>query len=258
MNLSIVFWDNIKLILPFIGIIFVSFTAFNDNATKIALSQIPVLSYHNVQTKPKKPSDYFIATAVFEKQIKHLKEKGYQTILPDDIFNHHTKGTVLPGKPVMISFDDTRKEHYNMVAPILEKYGFRGAFFIMTVAIGKKNYMTTAEIKMLSDRGHYIGHHTYDHQDLRKLPLKEWGTQIDKPRKKLKDIIGKDVQYLAYPFGLCNDKVVQELKKRNFKGAFQLSGKQHTNNPLFTMRRIIVPGTWNEARLLKELSAAFK
>ena len=258
MNPAIVFWDNIKIILPFIGMLFVSFSDVNNNGAKIALSQIPVLSYHNVQANPKKPSDYFIATSVFEKHIKHLKAKGYQTILPDDIFNHYTKGIALPEKPIIISFDDTRKEHYNIVAPILEKVGFRGSFFIMTVAIGKKNYMTAAEIKTLSDRKHYIGHHTYDHQDLRKLPLKEWGTQIDKPRKKLKDIIGKDVQYLAYPFGLCNDKVVQELKKRNFKGAFQLSGKQHKNDPLFTMRRIIVPGTWNEARLIKEISAAFK
>ena len=216
------------------------------------------MSYHNIQDNPKKPSAYFISTAAFEKQIKYLKTKGYQTILPEDVYNHFINGDCLPEKPIMLSFDDTRKEHYHIVAPILEKYGYKGAFFIMTIAIGKNNYMSGEEIKSLSDRGHCIGHHTWDHQDLRKLPFKDWETQIDKPRKKLEKIIGKEVQYLAYPFGLCNEFAVQELKKRNFKGAFQLSGKQHKNDPLLTIRRLIVPGTWNGERLLKEINFAFK
>jgi peptidoglycan/xylan/chitin deacetylase (PgdA/CDA1 family) len=221
-------------------------------------TQVPVLSYHNVQENPKKPSEYFISTAAFEKQIKHLKSKGYESVLPDDIYHHFKNGGCLPDKPIMFSFDDTRKEHYHIVAPILEKYGYKGAFFIMTIAIGKKNYMTSKEIKNLSDPGHCIGHHTLDHQNLKKLPLKDWETQIDKPKKRLEKIVGKEVQYLAYPFGLCNDFAVQELKKRNFKGAFQLSGKQHKNDPLLTIRRIIVPGTWNGERLLKEITTAFK
>ena len=112
-------------------------------------SQIPILSYHNVQTNPKKPSAYFISSVAFEKQIKQLKENGYHTVLPDDIYNHYTKGTTLPEKPIMLSFDDTRKEHFNIVAQILEKYSYKGTFFIITVAIGKTYYMTRSEIKRL-------------------------------------------------------------------------------------------------------------
>ncbi len=243
-----IFRNYYKTILTFIMLTFISWGNVDINVA----SQIPILSYHNVQTNPKKPSAYFISSVAFEKQIKHLKENGYHTVLPDDIYNHYTKGTTLPEKPIMLSFDDTRK------APLLEKYGFKGTFFIMTVAIGKKNYMTGAEIKMLSERGHCIGHHTWDHQDLRKLPIKEWNTQIDKPKKKLEEIIGKEVQYLAYPFGLCNDYAVTELKKRNFKGAFQLSGKQDKNDPLCSIRRRRVPGNWDGVRLLKEISASFR
>jgi len=230
----------------------------DDGHTRLVSSQIPILSYHNIQENPKNPSAYFISSAAFEKQIKHLKSKGYESVLPDDIYHHFKNGGCLPDKPIMFSFDDTRKEHYHIVAPILEKYGYKGAFFIMTIAIGKKNYMKSEEIKNLSDRGHCIGHHTLDHQNLKKLPLKDWETQIDKPKIKLEKIIGKKVQYLAYPFGLCNDFAVQELKKRNFKAAFQLAGKQHKNDPLLTIRRLIVPGTWSGERLMKEINFAFK
>ncbi len=237
---------------------FVSWANIRENSTLMLSSQVPILSYHNIQENPKNPSAYFISSAAFERHIKHLKTKGYETVLPDDIYNHLKNGACLPDKPIMLSFDDTRKEHYHIVAPILEKYGYKGAFFIMTIAIGKKNYMSKEEIKMLSDRGHCIGHHTWDHQDLRKLPLKDWETQIEKPKKNLEKIIGKKVEFLAYPFGLCNDFAVQELKKRNFKGAFQLAGKQHKNDPLLTIRRLIVPGTWNGERLMKEINFAFR
>jgi peptidoglycan/xylan/chitin deacetylase (PgdA/CDA1 family) len=247
-----------RLVLPFMVVFFISWRNGNSGLNISETYQVPVLSYHNVQENPKKPSAYFISSVAFEQQMKYLKDNGYKTVLPDDIYNHYIHCTTLPEKPIMLSFDDTRKEHISIVAPILEKYGFKGTFFIMTVAIGKKNYMTTADIKMLSDRGHSIGHHTYDHQDLRKLPIKEWNTQIDKPKVKLEKIIGKEVNYLAYPFGLCNDYAVRELKKRNFKGAFQLSGRLDKNDPLLTIRRIIVPGNWDGKRLMKEISASFK
>ena len=246
------------LVLPLIVVFFISWRIGNPGSKITETYQVPVLSYHNVQANPNKPSAYYISSAVFEKQIKYLKDNGYKTILPDDIYNYYISCTTLPEKPIMLSFDDTRKEHFNIVAPILEKYGFKGTFFIMTVAIGKKNYMTASDIKMLSDNGHCIGHHTYDHQDLRKLPIKEWNTQIDKPKIKLEKIIRKEVNYLAYPFGLCNDYAAKELKKRNFKGAFQLSGRQDKNNPLLTIRRLIVPGNWDGKRLIKEISVSFK
>ena len=233
-----------------------SYVTPDGNTAK--LPQVPILSYHNVPLTTEKPSAYFISEAQFEAQVKYLKENGYSSVLPDDLYNHYTVGKPLPSKPIMFTFDDTRKEHYKAVMPILEKYGYKGAFFIMTVAIGKKNYMTSDEIKIISDRGHCVGHHTYDHQNLKKLPQAEWIKQIDKPREKLEKITGKKIDYLAYPFGLCNEYSVKEIKKRGFKGAFQLSGKQDINEPLLTMRRIIVPGTWSGPRLVKEVLASFK
>lgn len=245
-------------ILASIILFFISYGNVESSLKIDIVPQIPILSYHNVQNNPKNPSAYFISSVAFEKQMKYLKEKGYHTVLPDDIYNHYIKGVRLPEKPIMLSFDDTRKEHFHIVRPILEKYGFKGTFFIMTVAIGKNKYRTAAEIKKLSDSGHCIGHHTWDHQDLRKLKFKDWETQIDKPKRKLEEIIGKEVEYLAYPFGLCNENAVQELKKRNFKGAFQLSGRQTKTDAIFTLRRIIVPGTWDAEKLMKEITFAFK
>ncbi len=224
----------------------------------IAKKEIPILSYHNIFEKDEKSGPYFISTEVLESQLRKLKESGYQSVLPEDIYSYYVVGKALPEKCVMFSFDDNRLDHYTLAAPLLEKYGYKGAFFIMTVTIGKKNYMKASNIKDLARRGHCIGHHTYDHQNLKKLPEKEWKKQIEDPKKKLEEIIGMNVCYLAYPFGLCNEYAAAELQKRGIYASFQLSGKRSDNVPHQFIRRLLVPGNWSAERLSKEMASTFK
>jgi len=242
-----------------VGIFFilVSSSGWQTTDNLVSKKQIPILSYHNILTTNIKDGPYHISQDHLEAHIKYLKEHGYVSVLPEDIYNYYLHDTTLPDKCIMFSFDDTRKEHFTMAAPLLEKYGYKGTFFIMTVAIGKKNYMTSEEIKNLSDRGHCIGHHTYDHQNLKKLPVDQWKKQISDPKTKLENIIGINVCYLAYPFGLCNDFAANELAKNGIYAGFQLSGKQRPENELYFIRRLLVPGTWSNERLLKEINFTF-
>ena len=117
--------------------------------------------------------------------------------------------------------------------------------------------MSKEQLADLSARGHAIGHHTWDHQDLRKLPADQWEKQIDQPKTLLEKVIGKPVTSLAYPFGAWNQQAIEEIKKRGLKSAYQLSGKADAQYPIFTLKRILVNGLWSGERLLKEIDAQF-
>lgn len=222
-----------------------------------AFRAVPSLSYHNVRPYTTQDPAYFISPDRLNEHVKKLKELGYRSVLPEQIEESFYLGKKLPEKSVLISFDDTRADHFLAAAPILEKYGFRGVFYIMTVSIGKPGYMSKAQIKELSDRGHAIGLHTWDHQDLRKLPEDQWKIQIDKPKVLLEEITGRKVSSLAYPFGLWNVQVVQEVKTRGLSSAFQLGGKMDPKDPVFSLPRILVPGNWSADRLVKEIETRF-
>jgi peptidoglycan/xylan/chitin deacetylase (PgdA/CDA1 family) len=131
----------------------------------------------------------------------------------------------------------------------MNRYGFKGVFFIMTVSLGRPHYMSREQVKQLSDEGNAIGSHTWDHHNVKKYEGKDWITQIDKPTKQLEAITGKSIRFFAYPFGLWNVAAIPELKKRGFSAAFQLNEKMDPNDPLYTIRRIIVPGTWTGSSL---------
>src|SRR6187397_514021 len=130
-------------------------------ATIIQRKQVPILCYHRLENK-NTASDYTVSINSFKEQLKLLADSGYHSVLPGQLNDYLIKGTPLPSKPFMLTFDDTRQEHYSIAAPEMEKYGFKGVFFVMTIPIGRPNYMTTEQIKELSDRGHVIGSHTWD------------------------------------------------------------------------------------------------
>jgi peptidoglycan/xylan/chitin deacetylase (PgdA/CDA1 family) len=221
--------------------------------------EIPVLCYHHIKSNIEgKSPDYTISINQFRSHIKVLYDSGYNTILPEQLYQHLLKGASLPRKPIMITFDDTHEEHYSIVAPILDSFGYKGVFFVLAVPIGKPGYMSSEQIKLLSDRGHAIGGHSWDHPDLRKLLEKDWNLQLTKPNNKLEQITGQPVFYFAYPYGSWNETAIHELKKHGIKVAFQLSDKLSQKYPLYTIRRLMVGGKWTPATLQKNIKTIFK
>jgi peptidoglycan/xylan/chitin deacetylase (PgdA/CDA1 family) len=86
----------------------------------------------------------------------------------------------------------------------------------------------------------------------------DWEKQFVKPRKTIEDITGKPATYFAYPFGLWNERAIPELKKAGFKMAFSLSTKRDSTEPLYTIRRMIVPGQWSVPGMIKAMKKTFQ
>lgn len=206
--------------------------------------QIPVLCYHAIRDSHKDDNPYqkmySVSPSNFVSQIKALAEHGYTSITPDDLKAFSTVNQYLPKKPIIITFDDGRKEQYDIGSKILDKYHFKGVFFIMTVTIGKHHYMNQNEIKDLSTKGHIIGCHTWDHRKVTDYKNEDWVSQLSKPKKQLEKITQKPVTCFAYPYGVWNHKTVDSLKKYGFTTAFIFYGKQDPALPLYTIERITV------------------
>jgi peptidoglycan/xylan/chitin deacetylase (PgdA/CDA1 family) len=219
----------------------------------LSKKQVPILCYHQIRdwkpTDSKISRDYIVPPAMFAAQMRMLADSGYHTITPDQLYAYLITGTRLPVKPIILSFDDTDLDQFTVAYPEMKKYGFKGLFFIMTVSLGKPHYMSREQVRMLSDDGNTIGSHTWDHHNVKKYQGNDWVTQLDKPTKTLEQITGKNIRYFAYPFGLWNTAAFPELKKRGFVAAFQLNEKSDREDPLYCIRRIIVPGTWTGAAL---------
>ena len=225
-----------------------------DVATILSKKEVPVLCYHHIGNHI---GLYEVTPAAFAEQMKTLADSGYQTILPDALYEYLVHDAALPAKPVMITFDDNDKEQYTIGATELRKYGFRGVFFIMTISINRGRYMSEAQLKELSDSGNVIAAHTWDHHRVTEYLPATWDTQLVKPQKRLEAITGKPIQYFAYPFGLWNKAAIPVLKQHGYKLGFILSTKRDSTEPLYTIRRMLVPGQWSAKGMLKAMATTF-
>jgi len=238
----------------------------------MARKQVPVLCYHHIrEVVSKNSAGYDVTIAGFKEQMKALADSGYKTITPEQYYNYLAYGAPLPEKPVMLTFDDTDEEQFTIAKPEMDKYGFKGVYFIMTISIGRPRYMTKEQIKQLSDEGHVIASHTWDHSRTdrytnehtieeggKKKVVNDWDQQLTKPKAKLEELIGKPIEYFAYPFGIWNKAGIPEIEKRGFKMAFQLSTKRDSLQPLYTVRRIIVAPQWSASGVLKVMNSSFR
>jgi len=240
----------------------------------MAKKEVPVLCYHhirNVASTRELKNEYEVSVTEFKSQLKALADSGYKSITPDQLYNYLVFGGSIPEKPFLITYDDTDQEQFSVAKPEMDKYGFKGVYFIMTISIGRPNYMTKEQIKQLSDEGHVIASHTWDHSRVdrytyehaideggKKKVVNDWDQQLVKTKTKLEGIIGKPVDYFAYPFGIWSKSGIPEIEKRGYKMAFQLATKRDSLQPLYTVRRVIVAPQWSADGLLKVMRSSFK
>lgn len=119
---------------------------------------------------------------------------------------------------VSLTFDDSMKEHYTIVAPELEKRGFRGTFWMCGGWMpAEPQYDTThftwAEAKEMSDTGHEMSNHSWSHPNMTTLSEDELKEQIRKNDEAILANLGKPSTTFCFPYNAYNDAVLAEVMK---------------------------------------------
>lgn len=124
--------------------------------------------------------------------------------------------SLFAGVPVMtLTFDDNPKGHLTVAAPVLERYGFRGSFCVVTGSVGKgPKHLTWNEVRELHERGHEIVSHTVSHPNLVKM-LADKGreavlSEMNKSREAILRATGRAPRFLCHP-GCCANAQVDDV-----------------------------------------------
>ena len=192
----------------------VAVTAQEDGRT------VMVLNYHKVADEHMSLS---VTLDDFRQHMAWLKEYGYTSITPDELYAFVTEGAELPEKPVLITFDDGYKDNYTNAYPIMKEYGFKGTIFIVTSFIGKyDNYLTWEQAKELLDNGFSIESHTYTHRSMTETSDEEISQELSKSREEIQEKLGIEADFMAYPTGTYNLHIAELVKSAGYKGAFTI------------------------------------
>ncbi len=92
---------------------------------------------------------------------------------------------------VVLQFDDSTAGHFTHAFPILEKYGLKGSFGVVSGNFGKPGSLTSDEVVQIHRAGHEVHDHTLDHNAAmwgdpsRKA---EWAAHTEKSLGILRDL----------------------------------------------------------------------
>ncbi len=114
---------------------------------------------------------------------------------------------------VSLTFDDAMKEHYTIVAPELEKRGFRGTFWLCGAWMPEEaqmdtTHMTWAEAKEMHGRGHEMSNHTWAHPYLTQMTKEEVLEQMKRNDDMIEERVGARPVTFCFPYNAFNDELV--------------------------------------------------
>ncbi|MEM7332917.1 MAG: polysaccharide deacetylase family protein [Chloroflexota bacterium] len=209
--------------------------------------KVPILMYHYVSIPPEDAdvyrTDLSVKPDAFLEQMTYLAENGYNPIDFYDLSRAITNQQELPEKPVILTFDDGYLDNYENAYPILEQFGFKGTFFIVTefVDFGREEYMSWEMITEMAANGHRFEPHSRTHPDLRnrERPFLIW--EMLGPQETLAFHLGYTPRYFSYPSGRYDQAAIDILDELDFWGAVTTqSGKWHGFPKRFEWNRLRV------------------
>ncbi|AOP36000.1 polysaccharide deacetylase [Leptospira tipperaryensis] len=251
--------------------VFCSSPEKESNTAKVSnLKGIPVLIYHEIVTEEDRvPGETVISLEKFKEQMDYLSSHGYHPISMKELLLYMKKGTALPDRSIVLNFDDGWKNVLNAV-PILKKHSFPASFWIIAgpKGIGNGEYLEWSEIRELAGNPLFeIGSHTYSHPWNPKDNLVTWVDhkvpnkgkkealfELKESKKILESKLGIPINYLAWPCGWYNEKLVQLAKQSGYKAL--LTTEEGANQPgadPLHIKRIFIDGKCDLATFIEQL-----
>lgn len=234
-----------------------------------AAQRIPVLMYHRVGTAHNPwESRYCIPPEQFAEHMHHLANRGMHASSLADFFAWLGKDKPLPEGSFLLTFDDGFLGVYEHAAPVLQELGWPATVFLVSRLVGRKNewcqtrnpsgatypLLASEHIRAMRNMGFTFQSHTRSHPDLTTLSEDGLHAELAGSRRDLEDMLGEEVQYLAYPYGRFNESVLSTTRAAGYAAAFcTQSGFNRRDLDPYRIRRLDVSGTDTAAMLARKI-----
>lgn len=211
-------------------------------------AHVSILTYHYIGNNPnladKGRDNLSVSPDLFEAQMAHLAGRGYTPISLDTMYAGLFGQIQLPGKPIILTFDDGYIDFYVNAFPILRRFNFHAVVFIPTGLMGGSYYLTWDQIKEM-DGSSLISFqsHSVNHPNLNSLDHSQLTYQLSESKKTLEVSLGKPVNFIAYPFGASNSIVWQATREAGYLGGVGTwYGTLISEGTMFNMPRVKIGG----------------
>jgi peptidoglycan/xylan/chitin deacetylase (PgdA/CDA1 family) len=230
---------------------------------------VPILMYHRVAIDgPSELTRFRVDPTLFDEQINALKQAGFRPIVLNDYVEAVSRSQALPGKPIVVTFDDGYRDFLTGALPALRKYSFAATVFVVAGRIGgvaewdlrygkAAALMSWEELSAIASEGVELGCHSLFHQPMTEMKHADLLTEIGQAREVLELGLGNAVLHFAYPYGAENIFVRNLVAVLGFRSAVTCrAGISRLGNDVMRLPRIEVHGNCTPEELLIQLGSS--
>ena len=206
---------------------------------------IKILMYHAIDYSSK-GDELFIPKEKFREEMKYIKDQGFNTISLDELYSNIVDGKALPEKPIVITIDDGYQNSYKNAYPVLKEFDMKAAVFMITSFIDKIPCLGSDEMREMDKNGVTIESHTVTHRKLNELSYAEQKAELKDSKEALEKVLGRKVNYLAYPSGKFNNDTLALDKELGYTMALStINGIADKSNGIYKLKRIYVSNNYS-------------
>ena len=200
--------------------------------------------------------DLSVTPAQLEEQLQYLRSAGYTSISLRELTLALQMGYALPDKPVVLTFDDGYVDAYEHAMPLLLRYGFRGAFFVITSMADAAHpaYLSWEQIVEMHAAGMDMQAHCYSHVDLRGRDVDYLVWQVLGSKEAIEERTGTPVRFFCYPSGKYDALAIEVLDSGGYWAAVTVdNGWEHSSGHLYELERLRIHNYTDLSRLQRAL-----
>jgi len=201
-----------------------------------ASPSISVLMYHQVGkfAEPKAHRSCYCDSGAFRAQMALLKWAGYRVISLEQAYAALFDGQPLPGRSVVLSFDDGYENFADNALPVLQEFAYPSVLFAVSGLLGqpaqwldgngdKPGLLSASRLAELRLANVEIGSHSVSHPRLSRLdPARVWQEVADS-KAELENVLGAAVKFFAYPYGDYSPDVRDAVIRAGYQAALTCS-----------------------------------
>lgn len=123
------------------------------------------------------------------------------------------------GKTIILTFDDASRSHYDIVMPMLKKYGFGATFYVCEFPPDFKDsskYMTWHQIAGLSKSGYEIGNHSWHHMLMTGLTDSVMESEVTYIEQQCQKYKAPKPTSFCYPGYVVDSSIFPILKRHGY------------------------------------------
>jgi peptidoglycan/xylan/chitin deacetylase (PgdA/CDA1 family) len=185
----------------------------------------------------------FVRPSDFAAQMHWLAAKGFHAVTLDRVYDYWLRGTRLPARPIVVSFDDGTLGQHVHALPVLRALHWPGVLNLKVDALKSRYTLPAWRVHDMLAAGWELDAHTITHPDLTHVGDAQLWQEVHGSRVELQHMFHVPVDFFCYPSGRYDARVEAAVRRAGYLGATTTNYGLAWPQDIYTLSRVRIDGS---------------